>query len=70
MSTATEKVRKITPPESMEKCQAIGCPAYALVTVAVATGDLQFCRHHFQQFLGIPKFAAAMIGSAEKSVDS
>jgi hypothetical protein len=61
-----EKVRKIAPPEPGEQCQALRCPAYALITVAVETGDLQFCRHHFQQFLGIPKFAAAMIGTAER----
>jgi len=69
MSTTAQLARKVSPPEPNEQCNALECPANALVTVAVASGDLVFCRHHFQKFLGIPKFAEAIVATAERGVD-
>jgi hypothetical protein len=70
MSSVQTEQKVLLPPDPIDECQGIDCPASARVRVEVATGTLDFCGHHFHQFLGIPKFAAAMIRFAEREPQS
>lgn len=45
-----------------DRCDAAGCQAQAWVLAAFSSGDLFFCRHHYQQYrVKVDRAAVAVI---------